>query len=163
MRPGPQLVPIQEEDKSVLRNLFELYSYDFSEYTGEDLNTHGRFGYKYIDHYWTEEGRFAYFIKVNDQYAGFALIRTDIEGEFNDKVHGLSEFFILRKYRRQGIGQHVAHQLFDQFPGTWEVTQERENKPSILFWDKIIGAYTQEQFEVREGKEHRVIIFQNKA
>ncbi len=52
-----ELHPAQVEDKSVLRNLLELYAYDFSEYDGADVDAHGLYGYERLDHYWTEEGR----------------------------------------------------------------------------------------------------------
>ncbi|MEM7368348.1 MAG: GNAT family N-acetyltransferase [Bacteroidota bacterium] len=140
-----------------------MYRYDFSEFTREDVNAHGLYGYKYLDHYWTEAGRYAYFIQIDEQYAGFVLIRTEIEGEFHSGIHSIAEFFVLKKYRRMGIGRQVAVQAFDQYPGTWEVCQEPENKPSILFWDRIVGEYTHNQFEVRMGSKQRVLIFQSPA
>jgi predicted acetyltransferase len=33
----------------------------------------------------------------------------------------MSEFFVLRKYRRQGIGRTAAVELFERFPGPWRV------------------------------------------
>jgi len=46
------------EDKSILRNLLELYAYDFTEYDQLDLDAHGLYGYHRLDHYWTEPGRY---------------------------------------------------------------------------------------------------------
>ena len=40
-----------------------------------DVNDDGAYGYRYLDHYWTEEGRYAYFIKVSGKLAGFVMIR----------------------------------------------------------------------------------------
>lgn len=39
------------EGKQVLMNLIELYQYDFSEFDKGDLNIHGLYGYRYLDHY----------------------------------------------------------------------------------------------------------------
>ena len=36
-----QIVPAERDQKSVLRQLLELYNYDFSEYDDEDVNEHG--------------------------------------------------------------------------------------------------------------------------
>src|SRR5215471_15872892 len=44
------LVPAELVDKAVLRNLLELYRYDFSEFTGDDVDEHGLYGYPYLDH-----------------------------------------------------------------------------------------------------------------
>lgn len=37
--------------KSILRNLLELYAYDFTEFIPDDVDQHGLYGYKYLDHY----------------------------------------------------------------------------------------------------------------
>ena len=46
-----------EEDRPVLRHLLELYRYDFSEFDDADVDAHGEFGYRYLDHYWTDPER----------------------------------------------------------------------------------------------------------
>lgn len=71
-----EVVPVSIGDKSVLRQLMELYKYDFSEFDKEDINEHGYLGYKYLDSYWTEKNRNAYFIKVDQKIAGFVLLNS---------------------------------------------------------------------------------------
>jgi predicted acetyltransferase len=108
------------EDKAVLRNLMELYAYDFSEFDQCDVDAHGLFGYNRLDHYWTESGRYPFLVRVEGKLAGLVLVRTLDESQ-TDLVRSISEFFILRKYRLQGIGKVVAQQIFDKFPGRWSV------------------------------------------
>ena len=137
-----KLLPVEYKDKEVLRNLMEYYLYDFSEIENFDLYPHGRFEYKYLDYYWTEDTRFPFFIMVNDLYAGFILVRK------KDKhTHVISEFFVMRKYRRNGIGEHAARVIFDRFPGQWELSQVKNNISAKKFWRKVIGNYTQDQFQ----------------
>jgi predicted acetyltransferase len=136
-----EIVKAGVEDKSVLRNMMELYLYDFSEYDGADLNQHGLFEYEYIDHYWTEPERQAFFLKVEGKLAGFALIREVESGE-GFSYYSMAEFFVMRKYRRQNLGKIFAHRLFDLFPGHWRVAQEDNNHPSQVFWRKVISEYT---------------------
>ncbi|MGE5223053.1 MAG: GNAT family N-acetyltransferase [Omnitrophica WOR_2 bacterium] len=138
--------PVVYADKLILRNLMELYLYDFSEFDGMDVNAHGRFEYRYLDHYWTEAGRFPYFIRYDGRLAGFALVR-DIEGEEGEKVHRIAEFFILRKYRRKGIGKDAAIWLFKHFGGKWQVEELENNLPAQSFWRKVIGEITQGKFQ----------------
>ncbi len=142
------------DDKPIFRNLMNLYKYDLSEYSKEDPNSHGTFEYNYLDHYWSyavqTESRVPFLVRVNGQLAGFilkygknawsALRRPDVD-------HVLSEFFIMRKWRRQGIGRRVAFELFRRYPGVWEVSQERANAPAQRFWAAVIGEYTQGHFE----------------
>jgi predicted acetyltransferase len=136
-----EVVKTTSEDKSVLRNMMELYLYDFSEYDGADLNPHGPFEYEYIDQYWTEPERQAFFLKVEGKLAGFALIR-EVESSEGNNYYSMAEFFVLRKYRRKNIGKNFAQRLFNLFPGFWKVAQEENNHPSQVFWRKVISEYT---------------------
>ncbi|MHB1000897.1 MAG: GNAT family N-acetyltransferase [Armatimonadota bacterium] len=139
-----QLVRIPYDEKSVLRNMMELYQYDFSEYEQNDLNSHGLFDYKYLDHYWKEEGRHPFFINVDGKHAGFALVRDSTNtGDENE----LAEFFIMRKYRRSGVGRIAAHRVFSFIPGKWHVCQTATNPPSHKFWRKVINEYTNGRYE----------------
>lgn len=132
-------------DKSVLRNLLELYQYDMSEFNAGELNQQGKFGYNYLDHYWTEPGRYPFLVKISSAMAGFALIRqVESKGE---KYFSMAEFFILRKYRHMGYGSAVARKMFARFPGQWRVAQEAQNLPSQEFWQKVISDYTDKNFD----------------
>lgn len=152
------LSQVAYEDKHVLQNLLELCQHDYSEFNGEEVNCHGLFGYRYLDHYWTEEGRHPFFIWYERKLAGFALVRTLSANESNTEVatqpaYSMAEFFIMRKYRRQGVGQQAARHLFDRFIGKWHVGQEANNLPAQIFWRKLISLYTDGNFvEVREGE-----------
>jgi predicted acetyltransferase len=136
-----EIQPVSADDKSVLRNMMELYLYDFSEYDGADLNDHGWYGYYYLDNYWTEASRQPFFLRVSGKLAGFALVR-DIEIEGLGTIHHMAEFFVMRKYRRRKAGTAFARALFDRLPGLWRVGEEHGNLPAQVFWRKVIGEYT---------------------
>jgi len=137
-----EIVPVCEKHKSVLRQLIELYCYDFSEYTHDEVDEHGFYGYSYLDHYWTDETRHPFFIKVNGNYAGFVLVSNRCRYITNEKAHTISEFFIMRRYRRQNVGDFAAKYIFDLFKGDWEVRVLDVNKPAHPFWNKVINGYT---------------------
>ncbi len=140
-----EIVLAKLSDKPVLRKLLELYQHDMSEFNGKDVNQHGEFGYNYLDHYWTELGRFPFLVKISGALAGFALIREVSSGE--EKYFSMAEFFIVRKYRNRGLGNEVAHKLFERFPGQWKIAQEEQNLPVGEFWHKVISGYTGDRFE----------------
>ena len=149
-----EIQPASMHDKSVLRNLMELYQHDLSEYDGTDVDEHGLYGYKYLGNYWTEPGRYPFLVIVSGKLAGFVLVRT-VDSQEKGVIHTIAEFFVLRKYRRQGIGRQVAHQIFDLFPGQWSVYQEEGNLPAQSFWRSVIGdythgVYTDEQLQTEE-------------
>jgi predicted acetyltransferase len=141
-----ELIEVKETEKSVLRQLMELYAHDFSEFDAADVNEHGLFGYTYFDYYWTEDTRAPFFIRVDEKLAGFVLINEYCYLVKEAGTKSIAEFFVLRKYRRKGIGKQVAFQVFDKFPGKWEVIQHGENKPSQIFWEAVVAEYTHGNF-----------------
>ena len=46
----------------------------------------------------------------------------------------MAEFFVLRKYRRCGIGSHVALEVWKRFPGQWEVRVIESHISALPFW-----------------------------
>ncbi|MGB0385264.1 MAG: GNAT family N-acetyltransferase [Ardenticatenaceae bacterium] len=145
----PRLVPIQLTDKKVLQNLMTMYFHDLSEFTGDDVNPHGQYDYRYLDHYWTEEGRHPFFLKVNGQFAGFALVREI--GQADQRIYSMAEFFVMRKYRGQGIAKQSVFELFTRFRGQWHVAADEQNIPAQGFWRHVIGYYT--RGNVREVRD----------
>jgi len=128
-----ELIEVEEKQKSVLAHLIELYEYDFSEFNDRDVNEFGLYGYKYLDHYWTDANRHPFFVVIDGSYAGFVLVSSHSYLRKNDQVKSISEFFIMRKYRRKGIGEEAASQIFNKFKGNWEVLQHGKNDPSKYF------------------------------
>nr|WP_170312163.1 GNAT family N-acetyltransferase [Paenibacillus sacheonensis] len=127
----------------VLRNLMELYQYDMSDFedSGEDdVNEHGLFDYRFLDYYWTEEGRYPFFIMQFGKLAGFVLVRQTTEGA--KKKFSIAEFFILRKYRRRGIGKEAVYTVCEMFKGNWSVSWLEKNLPAKTFWTKVIQEYS---------------------
>ena len=143
----------------------ELYLYDFSQFDLADVDEHGYFGYSYLDNYWTEPDRHPYFIKVENQLAGFVLVNNHTTVLAPGTGMSIAEFFVMRKYRGKGVGQTAALEIFEKFPGRWEVRQHGANEPSKLFWEKVIGTYTHSHFEKQtisvEDWEEQVITFDN--
>lgn len=117
----------------------QLYLHDFSEFTREDVDANGQYPYAYFDHYFRPnegESRHALFIRVDGQLAGFALVR-----QVNAR-NSMAEFFVMRKYRRSGVGSAAAREAFARFPGEWKVAELAANLPAQAFWRKVIGSFT---------------------
>ena len=104
-----------------MANLLELYLHDFSEFVPSDIGEDGHFGYPYLAAYWQERERFPFLIRVETALAGFALVRQGSLLSGAPDVMDMAEFFVLRRWRRRGIGRTAAHALFQHFPGRWEV------------------------------------------
>jgi predicted acetyltransferase len=137
---GVELVRASVKEKVVLQRMMELYLYDFSELEDMDLNADGSYEYPYLDDYWTEETRHPFIIRVAGKLAGFVLVRQ-LATEPN-AVQSIAEFFVMRKYRRLGVGRQAARTVFDRFPGSWEIGVLRSNTGAQRFWRSVIGEYT---------------------
>jgi predicted acetyltransferase len=129
-------------DKHILHNLMQLYLYEFSAYDQADVNQSGLYDYKHLDRYWAESNRHPFIIRVKGQLAGFVLISRYADPIYDEPRWSASEFFIMKKYRRKGIGTHVAVYIFDMFQGKWQVAQIENNLPAQSFWREVIGEYT---------------------
>jgi predicted acetyltransferase len=124
--------PAPASAKPVIRRLLELNAHDFSAIDGRDLGPHGEYGYPYLDHYWTEAGwRQPYLVTADGRIAGCALVRLGDPNEFG-------EFFVVRKYRRAGVGTAAARSVLRRHPGTWSVHQLPGNDGAVAFWRRAI-------------------------
>jgi predicted acetyltransferase len=135
-----KVLPASLSDKPLIQRMMEFYQYDFSEFTNTDLDEHGCFGYSYLDHYWVESNRYPFIVKVDNQLAGFALVNQSTN--FPGSKYSLAEFFILRKYRNQGVGRQVAFHILNLFDGRWEIYQAHTNLTAKKFWSSVLDAYT---------------------
>ena len=145
----------------IITNLMQLYKYDFSEFAevgsryGE-VGPDGRFTYEGLDSYWREEGRVPLKLEADGRLAGFVLVnRWSALNRVLD--HSVAEFFVLRKYRRIGVGSRAAGVLFVRWPGRWEVAVAEYNKPALSFWRKAIRAAVDSTVEVYTGDFERQV------
>jgi predicted acetyltransferase len=164
-----EIILATKEREPVLRALFELYAHDFSPMTGADVDERGAFTGGDFLQLAFERGDFhPFLLRVDGRWAGFAFVQ---EGSYVvPGVHRhwlMEEFFILRKYRGRGVGEWFARQLFARFPGIWEVGEIPENTDAQLFWRKVIGRYTDEDYEELEVRNERwegpVQVFESQA
>ncbi|MFO7636039.1 MAG: GNAT family N-acetyltransferase [Clostridia bacterium] len=144
------MVPVDKKDKEILRNLLEKYDYEFSQYDGRDVNQYGLYGYDYLDHYWTEPSRHAFFVKAGGNLAGFVMVNRFTETK-EETDYSMSEFFIMYKYRRSGIGRHAAMQVFGMFRGRWQVKYHPGNTGSGLFWVNVVNDFTKGDYRLEKA------------
>ena len=154
IRQTPNMVDIALADKNnrqTLHNLMQLYLHDFSEFDDEDVDERGLFENAYLDLYWLEERRFPFMISSEGKLAGFALIsRGAFHLQHNihvEELVNMSEFFVMRKYRRWGVGRTAAHYCFNRIQGNWQVKTPANNLIAVDFWRKIIKEYTGGKFD----------------
>ena len=140
--------PARPDERLPLYRMLELYQHDLSAVWDQDLDSHGEYGYA-LDKYGGRPGHHAFVFQVAGQYAGFALVDA---GQAPLTRHGrgpdlaccywMAQFFVLRKYRRRGVGSAAARHVFETLPGPWQVGQMPLNTPAQAFWRRVISDFT---------------------
>ncbi len=132
-----EIIPAGIEQRQLVRNLFQFYSYDSSDWESEDIGADGLFYIydPYFNQYWETEGWSVSLVKVNEVIAGFLLIeRSDIPSldapEFAD-------FFLLKKFRRLGIGRSVVDEVIAKSTSAWVVNVFKDDKNADEFWQSL--------------------------
>ena len=130
------------DQQPILANLLELYAHDFSEFLDLDLGPDGRFGYSDLPLYWTEPGRHPFLFRSDGKVAGFALVTRGSRVSGRETVWDMTEFFVVRGYRRCGVGTQLAQEVWRQLPGVWEIRVMQSNIPASNFWERAISTFT---------------------
>ena len=114
------LVAATPADATLLANLLELYIHDLSGVFDVTLGADGRFGYPRLPLYWSEpDRRFAFLIRCDERVAGFALATRGSPAVSDPDVLDVAEFFVMRRYRRSGVGRAAAFLLWNRIAGNW--------------------------------------------
>lgn len=131
------LLAVGAERKPVIARLLQLYLHDFSEFEPRKLTAQGTFDYAWLDSYFTTPEREVCLIMAAGRLAGFALTRCDVDGGAG--AWDVSEFFVVRAHRRQGVATQAARLLFLRHPGPWTVSYLPANRPAACFWPGLVG------------------------
>jgi predicted acetyltransferase len=162
-----EIIPALPEQESILANMLELYAHDFSEFIDLKLGADGRFGYKHLPLYWQESNRYPFFIMANGHFAGFVFVRRGSEISNDADVWDMAEFFIVRGFRRLGLGMKVAQEIWKKFPGKWEVRVIERNHKAKDFWGRTINEFLGKAIEPiplgKDGEDWHIFSFESKG
>jgi len=131
---------IGSESDILLRNLAEHYCHDMSEWFDLDAGADGRYSYDTAS-VWANRYD-AYLAKVDESIAGFAIIGLASEWLGDIGAHDVHEFFIMRRFRRCGIGRRMASFLWHEYPGEWLVRVLQANTAALTFWRREISSHS---------------------
>jgi predicted acetyltransferase len=145
--PAVYLQPATLEQAPALENLFELYAHDLSAAFELEVGDDGRFGAARLTRFWREPERcFPFLIRVGSALGGFALATRGSPATSDPTDLDVAEFFVLRRYRRSGVGRLAAGALWDRLPSRWIVRVAERNQGARPFWTRTIADYTQRRF-----------------
>ena len=159
-----ELLPITNRNLPVLQNLMQLYLYDFSVYLDDEdgrMDQNGLYdpGFS-LKRYVAGTDSWGNLARQDDQFVGFVLLSSRVRNK--EIGRSVDEFFVLRKFRRQGVGRTLAFAAFDTFAGYWEIGQIEQNRPAQDFWRTIIKEYTNGHFQEEQFDEYgQMVVMQN--
>jgi predicted acetyltransferase len=137
-----EVVRALAQQQAVVANLLELYAHDFSEFLDVKPDEDGRFGYKNLQLYWSDTLRHPFLVRLDGRLAGLVLVKKGSQVSGNHDVWDMAEFFVLRGYRRRGIGTRIALDVWGKFPGPWEVRVMQRNDLACQFWQNAVSTFT---------------------
>ncbi len=135
--------PAEAADQRALAQMLELYQYELSDIWDQDLDEHGAYGYG-LARFRDDPNCHAFVATVAGKYAGFALVDRAVKVGPNG--FWMDQFFVLKKYRRSGLGARLAHHVFAALPGEWEVGQMPQNHAARDFWRATISQFASGEF-----------------
>ncbi len=137
-----ELVPASAEQLPLISNLYQFYAYESSDWEQEDVEIDGRFyvHQPHLQRYWQDEGWSAQLILVDGFIAGFLLLEAcDQQGEATMEF---ADLFVLRKYRRLGIGRAVFQQVVSD-GRTWLTCCYAQDELASAFCKQVLSELPQ--------------------
>lgn len=136
---------LDPDGDALLRNLFQLYIHDMSEWFGFEAGPDGRFEYD-TGPLW-HDGVAVTLARFSGAPAGFAVVHSAKPWLGNEAARDVKDFFVLRRYRHQGVGRAIARHLWSECPTEWLVRVLAANVPAVLFWRQAVRAFRGRGYE----------------
>ena len=128
------LHPVTADQHELMARLDQLYRHDLSEFRDALPDEDGQFRTRLPDYLpeVPDPDRRAYLVRHDGVVAGFALIRGLVE-----PPRILGEFFVIRRFRRHGVGHAAVRELLRRHPGPWQIAFQEENPKAARFWRRV--------------------------
>ena len=128
------LRPLTDDDRPIVARLWQLYSHDMSEVRGTMPNDEGLYKPGRLPTYFDDPDRCGYLISYRDAPAGFAFVQG-LSGE----TRMIGDFFVVRAARRHCVGYDVVKELFERYPGGWEIGFQGGNAGAPELWRRVVS------------------------
>ena len=129
-----------DSERPSVEHLIQLYLYDMASEHPWPLGPDGRYGYDFLDRFW----QYPYLLYADGELAGFALLIRGCPVTGRDDCWFMAEFFVLRPYRRRGLGAEATRRLLASHAGAWHVAVLQSNRSALAFWGRVLSEHTPE-------------------
>lgn len=139
-----QVVRADAARDPALRVLLEFYFYDMAEWFRFDQQPYG--GYvESTEAYWSDDYD-VYFLELEGLPIGFSIVGSAAGWQPDANARDMTEFFVIRRHRRSGVGRAFASRVWDMYPGTWLVRVFQANQPALPFWRGAVSDYSNGEY-----------------
>jgi len=143
-----------EAERSRIEGMLNDYLAELSQHREICVGATSAAEYRYLNDYWSDKNRFPFTLWANGELVGFAFVRRVEEEEA--ATFQVAEFFVKPKYRRCGIGRAAVVNIWQMFPGRWDVQVMNRNDSAVRFWKQCISqqakSWTVEEIVATDGR-----------
>lgn len=124
------------DDKEFIKNIYQYYLHDLSEYNHCLLpNSTGLFDNSFVDSYYYNDNLIPLKITLKNSIIGFIFCSISSGPKVK---YIIQDVFILRSYRNRGLCKLALKQLFKFYPGKYGLVILKKNEPAKLFWKRCL-------------------------
>lgn len=127
--------PATLADRPVVERLLEFYLYDMAELYRFPIGADARYAYDRLDQFWQHP----YLLTSGGDLAGLALVINPCPITARAPCWFMAEFFVMRPYRRTGLGRAAAGEILAAHSGPWHVGVIKRNAAALAFWTGILA------------------------
>ena len=126
------------EEQNQIEELLNDYLAELSQHREICVGATSAAEYRYLKDYWSDSSRFPFTLWANSELVGFAFVRRTEDDQA--PVFQVAEFFVKPKYRRCGIGRAAATNIWQRFPGRWELQVMSRMTPLCSFGNDALAS-----------------------
>lgn len=120
-----------------MRKLLNEYLKELSQFDPEiQFGDKGTPIYKWFDCYWTDKDRFPLYLVIENEIAGFALVR-----ELGNMSYEIAEFYVCPNFRKDNNAIWFATEITNLFDGEFAFSTRFTNHRAIRFWSKFVSQF----------------------
>jgi predicted acetyltransferase len=150
-RVTPTFECVGPEADPILRNLYEHYVHDMSEWFSINVRADGAFGHD-TSSLWRADVAVT-LAREGGELAGFGIVSSAEKWLGKPAARDIKDFFILRRFRHKGVGDALAKHLWDTSPAEWLVRVLAANSPAASFWRRTVRSYSSGLYEERAARD----------
>jgi predicted acetyltransferase len=132
-----KITPATETNTHIYHNLIQCYEAEFSHITGKKPNASGLFE---LDTHLGDD-TLGFLLEIDNTPAGIAAIRCK-----EAHAYEVCEFYVVSRFRKNGIGMKFAHAIWKSYPGEWEIKQIQGAEYATAFWRKTIKCFIETEY-----------------